>query len=167
MHSNKPLQCRYGRNYSDIDELVGEIPLEESHGTSWLRCQLCNFTIDKEHMYFQNYIAVGWCSSDYEKLRYKASIQHYLNYEIGDRRIETSKSCPRCFRHSNKSTPLYSTRHLNGHSTTQWEVSRRLVFVAGFVFKLSWVSRMPEIQTSGNNGFLESDYSHVFVQSVT
>jgi len=113
LNHNKPLQYHFGKNYTNLDELIRDFTTEASYGTSKLQCLNCNFTIQKPYSYLQDYTAVGWCSSDYEKLKHTASIQEYLNYKIIKNLERTNKKCPNCFRYNKKDFPLYTTQCLN------------------------------------------------------
>lgn len=74
LNHDKPLQYRYGTNYTDIDKLVRDFTSTKSYGTSRLQCSNCNFLLDKQFLYLKDYTAVGWSSSDREKLQQTASI---------------------------------------------------------------------------------------------
>ncbi|KAF8802855.1 hypothetical protein BYT27DRAFT_7226214 [Phlegmacium glaucopus] len=93
LHHKKPLQYHFGKNYTDIDEL-------ESYGTSHSQC-------------WNHYTTVGWCSSDYENLQHKATIQQYINFKVNKKNKKTHKNCPKCFRFTKKNFPLYNTQYIN------------------------------------------------------
>ena len=46
LNHEKPLQYCYGRNYTDIDELVRDFTSTKSYAVSCLQCQKCSFTFD-------------------------------------------------------------------------------------------------------------------------
>ena len=113
LNKKKPLQYQFGKNYTNLDELIREITREESCGSSHLQCLNWNFTVLKPYSYLQAYTAVGWCSSDYEKLQHKATIQQYLNYKIIKKLEQTNKTCPSCFRSEKKKISLHTTQYIN------------------------------------------------------
>lgn len=112
LNLEKPLQYRYGSHYTDIDELVRDLTLTRSYGTSCLQCLNCKFSFSNPYLYLNDYTAVGWSSSDKEALQNKASIQSYLNYKISKKKEKTKKACLKC-RDSNKQISLYITRYIN------------------------------------------------------
>ena len=112
LNSEKPMQYRYGSNYTDIDELIRDLTLTRSYGTSYLQCLSCKALISKPYSYFSDYTAVGWSGLDREALENNASIQSYLNYKVSKIKEKTKKSCPEC-RKSNKNSPLYVTQCIN------------------------------------------------------
>jgi len=113
LNEYKPEQYRFGKVYTDLNELIGDFTTKESNGTSKLQCSKCQFTVLKPYSYLQNYTTVGWSSSDYEKLHHSASIQQYLNFKIFKYNDKTDKFCPNCFRSIKKNIPLYTTQFLN------------------------------------------------------
>jgi hypothetical protein len=80
LNYKNPLQYQFGKNYTDLDELIREVTLKESYGMTQLQCLKCKFMINKQYPYLQDYTMVGWCSADSEKLHHTASIQQYLNF---------------------------------------------------------------------------------------
>jgi hypothetical protein len=108
-----PLLYRYGTRYTDIDALVREFTSSKKCESSFLHCRNCKLTLESPHSYLSDYTAVGWCSSDRDKLQGAASIQEYLNYKIIRRDKITNKSCLRCRNDINKEFPLYNTRYIN------------------------------------------------------
>jgi hypothetical protein len=113
LNNKKPNEYQFGRKYTNLDELVRDFTLKESHGTSKLQCLECNFTVYKQYSYFQDYTSVGWSSSEYEELQHRASIQQYLNFKIIKMNEKTNKKCPDCFRSRKKDFPLYTTQYIN------------------------------------------------------
>jgi hypothetical protein len=113
LHDEKPSQYRYGRNYTDIDELVRDLTSDNSYETSYLQCLNCSHSIYKQRSYLKDYTAVGWCSSDKEKLQNKASIQRYLNYKIIRNQKKTNNICLKCYESNGKEYPLYDTQYIN------------------------------------------------------
>ena len=113
LNSNNPLQYPFGKSYTNIDKLIREFTSEESYGTTQLQCLKCNFMIQKPYSYLQDYTAVGWCSSDYEKLQYTATIQQYLNFKIIKNKEKTNKVCPNCLRSNKKYSQLCTTQQIN------------------------------------------------------
>ena len=113
LNHEKPLQYLFGKNYTDLDELVRDFSLIKSYGTSHLQCLNCKFAINKQYSYFQDYTTVGWCSSDYEKLKHTASIQQYLNFKINKNNHKSNKICPNCRKSKKKDVPLYLTQYIN------------------------------------------------------
>ena len=57
-HAN-PLEYRYGKNYTDINQLVGDLILTKSYTTSHLQCLNCKFSSNTQLRYLQDYTAVG------------------------------------------------------------------------------------------------------------
>ena len=80
--SKQTTELSFGKNYTDIDELIRDFTKKEYYGISQLQCLKCNVTIQKPYSYLQDYTAVGWSSLDAVKLQHQASIQQYLNYHI-------------------------------------------------------------------------------------
>jgi hypothetical protein len=113
LNCEKPLSYIYGKNYTDIDELVREITSSKNYGTSHIQCLNCKFSINKEFQYLQDYTAVGWSSSDSEKLQHTASVQDYLNFKIVKNNERTNKTCPQCRRLKKKDYSLYVTQFIH------------------------------------------------------
>ena len=129
LNREKPLQYRYGRNYTDIDELVRDFTSTKSYAVSRLQCQKCSFTFDDRFAYLQDYTAVGWSSKDRENLQQIASVQRYLDYKINKIGEKTNKICPKC-RFS-----LYKTQYINEllslliFALAPWiDINKRLTF---------------------------------------
>jgi hypothetical protein len=128
-------QYRYGKNYTDIDALVREFTTGKTCETSLLHCRNCELTIESPHSYFCDYTAVGWSSSDRDKLQGSASVQKYLNYKTIIKNKLTNKTCLRCRNDVGKDFPLYNTRYINELPTVlifaiaPWiEINQRLHF---------------------------------------
>ena len=112
LNHEKPMQYCYGSNYTDIDELVRDLMLTGSYGTSYFQCLNCKFSISDPYTYLNDYTAVGWSSLDKNALQNKASIQSYLNFKISKEKEMSRKTCPECFKF-NKNSPLYVTQYIN------------------------------------------------------
>jgi hypothetical protein len=101
----KPLEYRYGTNYTDISLLVTDFTSAKFHAMSHLRCLTCNFSAEKQLRFFQDYTLVGWSSVDHRILQ-TASIQSYLNYKMKGKDVITNKLCPSCAK------SLYDTQYI-------------------------------------------------------
>ena len=79
-----------------------------------MQCLKCDFIIQKPYSYFQDYTAVGWSSSDCEKLKHTASIQQYLEFKISKKLGKTKRNFPSCLQSKKKKQfPLYTTQYIN------------------------------------------------------
>ena len=112
LNHEKPGQYRYGKHYTDIDELVRDFASTKPHAISRLRCLSCSFSIDRPFTYLQDYTAVGWSSKDRDDLQQIASIQRYLDYKINKQSERTGKFCPNC-RKNKKEVSLYNSQYIN------------------------------------------------------
>ena len=106
LHQAKPLDYRYGKEYTDIDNLVRDFITIKELASTHSNCSSCDFTMTKLFTYFQGYTAVGWSERDCEELK-TATIQAYLNYKILKIYVRTNKLCPKCH-HS-----LYDTQSID------------------------------------------------------
>ena len=113
LNNEKPLQYRYGKNYTDIDELVRDLTSEKTYGISYLQCQKCTFSVKKKSLYLRDYTAVGWSSLDKEILQQTASVQRYLNYKTIKFKEITDSICLRCRESRKKDSLLYNTQHID------------------------------------------------------
>ena len=113
LNHKKPLQYRYGKNYTDIDELVRDFTSSKSYVTSHLHCRNCRFTTKNQCSYLSDYTAVGWSSPDRESLQNAASVQVYLDYKIIKKDEITDKTCLKCRHFTKKDFPLYNTQHID------------------------------------------------------
>ena len=112
LNQEKPMQYRYGKNYTNIDELVREFTYANTYVTSRLHCRNCTFTVEKGHPYLSDYTTVGWCSSDRMSLQDSASIQTYLDYKIIKKNEKTNKICLKCRNDIQKDFPMYNTLYI-------------------------------------------------------
>jgi hypothetical protein len=110
------MQYLYGANYTDIDELVRDLTLTRSYGTSFFQCSNCKHLTSAPYLYLNDYTAVGWSSSDKAALQNKALIQSYLKFKISKKLEKSSKTCPECQK-SNQNFPLYTTQYSNALPT--------------------------------------------------
>lgn len=156
LNKNKPLQYCFGKVYTDLNELIEDFTTKDSNGTSKLQCLKCQFTVQKPYSYFQNYTAVGWSSSDYEKLNHAASIQQYLNFKNLKYIEKTNKFCPNCFRTLKQKKPIYTTQYINKlppiliFSLAPWiDIDDTLVFNVSGSFKHYILKAI--IYTNGNH----------------
>jgi len=113
LNRDKPLTYLYGKNYTDIDELIRDFTSEKSYGTSSLHCLKCRYSVNRQLSYLGDYTAVGWSSKDCERLQHQASIQRYLNYKLIKNDEKTAKICPECRKKHKKNLSLYNTQTIN------------------------------------------------------
>jgi len=107
INRENPLEYRYGKNYTDINQLVSDFTSKKLHTTSHLLCLSCKFSTNIKVNYFQDYTAVGWSSDDRASLLQIASIQSYLNYKIKIKNKRTNNCCPKC------DNLLYNTQYID------------------------------------------------------
>ena len=84
LNHNKPLEYCFGRNYTNLDALVRDFTREESWyiQIAMFKMRFYNSRTKEPYSYFQDYTAIGWSSSDCEKLKHTASIQQYLEFKF-------------------------------------------------------------------------------------
>ena len=112
LHNKKPLEYRFGKIYTDLNELIRDFTTRESYGTSTLQCLNCHFTVQKPYSYLQDYTSVGWSASDFQNL-HTTTIQQYCNLKIYKHQEQTNKFCPNCLRHNKIKCPIYTTQHIH------------------------------------------------------
>jgi hypothetical protein len=113
LHHRKPSQYRYGTNYTDIDELLRDLTSTNTYGTSYLCCPYCKVSTGRRSVYLGDYSAVGWSSSDMDKLQGTACIQTYLNYKLIKNNEITMNICSECYSSIKKSVLLHETRYID------------------------------------------------------
>lgn len=112
LNREKPSQYLYGRNYTDIDELVRDFTSAKLYGMSHLQCLSCKFSFNRQHPYLTDYTAVGWSSLDQAILEDTASVQTYLDYKLIKKNEKTTYICPKCLKNRIENQ-LYSTQCIN------------------------------------------------------
>ena len=135
LHRDKPSSYLYGKNYTNIDELIRDFTSEKSYGTSCLHCLKCRYSTNRQLSYLGDYTAVGWSSKDCEKMEQQASIQTYLNYKIIKNGEKSAKFCPKCRKNHKIFLSLYNTQKIDAlpsimiFALAPWiDINKRLTF---------------------------------------
>ena len=113
LNHEKPLQYPYGKDYTNIDELVRDFTSSKLYVSSHLQCRNCQFRSEHEYSYLSDYTAVGWNSSERDILQNVASIQEFLDYKIIKKDEITNETCQKCRHFLRKDFPLYNTQCIN------------------------------------------------------